>query len=90
MIIILIIFFTGIFIGHFFKKKKKIIRYSDKLVEISVFLLLIFLGVMVGKNDKIILSIHTIGFKALVITVFAMMFSIMFAYFFYKFNNYDK
>jgi len=90
MLIILLVFFAGIFIGHIFKKNQKMIRNSEKFVSFSVFLLLILLGVMVGKNDKIVSSISVIGFKALVITLFAMLFSVIFAYIFYKTNSYDK
>jgi len=45
---------------------------------------------MVGKSDKIISSITEIGIKALVITLISILFSIIFAYFFYKLANYDK
>jgi len=96
MLVILIVFFLGIFIGILFKnntpvsKLKKIIKTSENIIEYSVFLLLVLLGVMVGKSDKIISSITEIGIKALVITLISILFSIIFAYFFYKLANYDK
>jgi len=90
MLIILILFFSGIFIGHFFKNNKKLIKSSESSLGISVFLLLVLLGILVGKNQKLISSISGLGFKAFIITLFAMLFSIFFAYIFYRFNSYDR
>jgi len=98
MLVILIVFFSGIFIGVLFKSKtssspnklKKTIKSSDNIIEYSVFLLLVLLGIMVGKSDKIISSITEIGIKALVITMVSILFSVVFAYIFYKLVKYDK
>lgn len=56
-------------------------KVSSKLGEfqlICLFLLLFIMGIKVGYDKQIINSLFTIGFKALIITLFAVIFSVLF------------
>ena len=84
MIELLVIMFLGMVLGYFLRNRSKFIHISNKLGIIIIYLLLFVLGISVGLNETIISKIDTIGLKALIITIGALMGSLIFAYITYK------
>jgi uncharacterized membrane protein YbjE (DUF340 family) len=83
IVIVLSIMILGIGLGLIIGNKPKIIKLIGALTSFSIFLLLFLLGIGVGANDKIINNLHTIGIQALVLTVGAVLGSLICAYFTY-------
>jgi len=84
MIKLLVIMFLGMILGYFLRYHSKFIHISNKLGRIIIYVLLFVLGISVGLNKAIISQIDTIGLKALIITVGALIGSLIFAYITYK------
>lgn len=80
-----------IFLGFFISKKnlihtlilKKIIHFQNA----SLFILLGFMGYKIGADKKLISSLPVIGAQAFIISSFAIVFSIIFVYFFYTWRK---
>lgn len=85
IIIVLAIMVLGIGIGLYVGNRPKIIKIVGILTSFAIFLLLFLLGIGVGTNDKIINNLHSIGLQALVLTVGAILGSLVCAYLVYKF-----
>lgn len=83
MLTVLILMTIGIGIGWFLHKKEKLLKFTDKLTNWAIYLLLFLLGLSVGTNEKILQNFHQIGFQAIVITVFAVMGSIIVSWLLY-------
>ncbi|MCK5028171.1 MAG: LysO family transporter [Bacteroidales bacterium] len=71
MITVLILMTSGIIMGWFLHKKKKILKISSELTNWAIYILLFLLGLSVGTNEKILNNFDQIGFLAILITVFA-------------------
>ncbi len=84
MTTVLIIMTIGITIGFFISKKESLIKINDKLVTWAIYLLLFLLGIGVGTHKDIINNIHTIGLQAIIITIGAILGSLVCAYIVYK------
>jgi uncharacterized membrane protein YbjE (DUF340 family) len=69
----------GMVIGASLRHKKKIIKQVNKLVTISVYLLLFLLGISVGLNDELVSNLDTLGVHALIITLMAVLGSVLLA-----------
>ncbi|WP_206734525.1 LysO family transporter [Ancylomarina salipaludis] len=85
IIIVLSIMILGIGIGLFIGNRPKIIKVVGVLTSFAIFLLLFLLGIGVGTNDKIIKNLHSIGLQALVLTLGAILGSLICAWATYKF-----
>jgi len=85
IIIVLAIMILGMGIGLFIGNRPKIIKIVGILTSFSIFLLLFLLGIGVGTNDKIINNLHSIGLQALILTLGAILGSLICAYLVYKF-----
>ncbi|MCF8335002.1 MAG: lysine exporter LysO family protein [Bacteroidales bacterium] len=81
----IILLVTGIFLGYLLRNHSRILRIGSKLTDGAIFLLLFFLGVTVGMNEKIISNFQNIGLQSLVITLFATIGSMAVTFVFYKF-----
>ena len=77
MITVLLLMTSGIIIGWFLHKKKKILKISSELTNWAIYILLFLLGLSVGTNEKILNNFDQIGFLAILITVFAVAGSIL-------------
>ena len=84
MIIGLSLLVIGIFLGYFLRNQSRILWISSRLTDGAIFLLLFFLGVTVGMNEKIISNFQSIGLQSLIITLFATIGSIAVTYVFYR------
>jgi len=85
IIIVISIMVLGMGIGLFIGNRPKIIKIVGILTSFAIFLLLFLLGIGVGTNDKIINNLHSIGLQALILTLGAILGSLICSYFVYKF-----
>ena len=76
-----------ILFGVFLVRKKlfpeKLLKKVSLLQSLSLYLLLGAMGYKIGSDDRLISNLHILGVKALIISVFAIVFSIIFVKFFY-------
>lgn len=70
MVIGILLLVAGIIIG-FFIVNKKLISWVGKLTDVTIFVLLFFLGLSVGANDRIVSNFENIGLQAFFITIAA-------------------
>lgn len=77
MITVLILMTVGIAIGWVLHKKERVLKASSILTNWSIYILLFLLGLSVGTNDQILKNFDKIGLQAIVITIFAVMGSIL-------------
>ncbi len=84
IIIVLAIMVLGIGIGLIIGNRPKTIKVVGVLTSFSIFLLLFLLGIGVGTNNKIINNLDSIGIQALVLSIGALLGSLICAYFTYN------
>ncbi len=84
MVEFLIMFTLGILIGLLIKKKLNIGTVIEKLTNVSLYLLLLYLGLTVGLNKVIVSNLPKIGLKVVFISVFTILFSLICAAIIYK------
>ena len=87
MILIIALMLSGILFGYLFKKKK--ITWISRVITLLIWVLLFLLGIDVGSNQAIMSGLHTIGLEALVITVGAVLGSVVGARLLWKWINKD-
>lgn len=75
---------AGIPFGFLFRKSKQLIVYTDKLLTLSVWILLFLLGLGLGGDSSLMQEINLLGLQALCITFFSVLGSLFFAYFMAK------
>ncbi len=76
--IVIGIFFLGVVLGTICKKYHKIFSYSEILTTVSLYLLLLFLGISIGKNSDIVNNMTQIGLKGVLFAGAASLGSILF------------
>ena len=77
MLNVIIIMSLGIAFGYILRHKETIIKKSEIIVTILIYLLLFFLGITVGLNKEVVTNIPVIGLKALILTFAAIAGSII-------------
>lgn len=87
MFVVIGLMFVGMLIGYLFKKIR--VTWIGKVITVLVWLLLFLLGVDVGSNQMIMSGIHTIGLEALLITVGAVLGSVVGARLLWNWINRD-
>lgn len=85
---IFLFFILGIVLGFF--ARKKVSSFSEKAVNITVYFLLILLGINVGGNSLLMSSMKTIGLNAFILAFGGILGSTVFALIFEKFIFKDK
>lgn len=75
MFVVIGFMFAGMLFGYLFKNKQ--VTWIGKLITVLIWLLLFLLGVDVGGNQMIINGLFTIGVDALIITVGAVLGSVV-------------
>jgi len=80
MVVILVVLTAGIILGFLMRNHERLIRTADRIMNGTIYLLLFLLGLSVGVNETIISNIHTIGVRALVLTVGAIVGSVIVSY----------
>jgi uncharacterized membrane protein YbjE (DUF340 family) len=74
-------FFVGIVVGRFFKGKRAVRFWSEKVMMWAVYLLLFLLGTTVGINSDVMHNIHNLGLQALALSFGALLGSVVLAKF---------
>lgn len=87
MFIVIGLMFVGMLTGYLFKNIK--VTWIGKIITVLIWLLLFLLGIDVGSNQMIMSGLHTIGLDALVITIGAVLGSVVGARLLWKWINRD-
>lgn len=82
MFTVFIIMLIGIASGYFLRRFPDI-KFIGKLISCFIFILLFFLGISVGTNEKIVNNLDTIGLQALIITIGAIAGSVLLSWWLY-------
>lgn len=75
MLTVIGLMFGGVILGYLFRGKK--MKWIGQVVMVLIWLLLFLLGVDVGVNQDIMNGLHTIGIEALIITLAAVLGSVL-------------
>lgn len=75
--IVIGIFFFGVVAGSICKKYHKIFAFSETLTSISLYFLLLFLGISIGNNSEIVSNMTQIGLKGFLFALAASIGSIL-------------
>lgn len=73
----------GVIVGRTLKSKN--IGFMGKAISVLIWLLLFLLGVSVGANGEIMGSLDTIGVSAIILSLFAVLGSVIAAWVVYKY-----
>ncbi len=85
MWIILLLLLAGTLTGYAFSGSKKFFGITDKTTLYIIYALLFFMGLSVGTKPEIMRNLTEIGFKALLISLFAIAGSVFTAFLLYRF-----
>ena len=83
MIIVISLMVCGIILGYAFKERN--LKFVQKLINYTIFLLLFLLGITVGANEDVMNNLDSIGLEALLIALAAIAGSILCAWGVYRF-----
>lgn len=75
MFVVISLMFSGILLGYVLRNKN--LKFISKIITVLIWTLLFLLGIEVGGNQEIIEGLHTIGIEALIITVAAVLGSVV-------------
>ena len=91
MFTVIIIMIIGMCVGYLLRERQKITKHIDTIVTWAIYLLLFLLGVSVGTNKTILNTIDSILLTVIILTVGAVLGSVIIAYFTYKlfFKEYE-
>ncbi len=85
MIEILLLIFGGMVIGYLVRRKKQVIRVTERLIIWSIFLLLFLMGLSIGRDPLIVGSLPSLGLNALLISIAGIAGSLVLALFLWKY-----
>ena len=85
---VLALMILGIGVGYLFRKRN--LSFISKLITVLIWILLFVLGLEVGSNPQIVSNLGKLGLDALIITVGALLGSIILAALLWKFVNKKK
>ncbi|WP_425449586.1 LysO family transporter [Dethiothermospora halolimnae] len=71
------ILLLGFFISRKSLVSKKVINKIDKIQGIALLFLLFIMGFKIGSDEKVIKSFLSIGFKAIILSIFSIFFSVL-------------
>jgi len=84
MVAVIALLVAGIFTGYLLRNRGRLIKISSRLTDVSIFLLLFFLGVSVGMNEQVVSNFRNIGLQAFLLTILAMLFSVLVTWLFHR------
>jgi uncharacterized transporter YbjL len=79
---IILILFAGILVGRILQKQGKLIKTADNLLLGTVYFLLFLMGFGIGSDPQIVAIFPSLGFKALILSVGAVICCSLLANFF--------
>lgn len=80
LLLYLVILVLGGILGYKDKVSEKLNKKLNSIQNLCLLLLLFIMGVKIGIDDKVFSSFFTLGFKALVVSIFTVSFSILGVY----------
>lgn len=83
MLIVIGLMVVGIVLGYLLRNRE--LKFVSPLITVAIWALLFLLGLSVGGDPKIMDNLATIGTDALVLTFGAVLGSVVFAWFVYRF-----
>lgn len=83
MLKIVCIMLGGVLAGFLLRKKK--LGWVSQFIMIAIWILLFLLGIAVGHNEEILNNLDTIGWQALVLSIGAVLGSVLLAGVVYRF-----
>lgn len=85
------IYFCIILFGAFLVRKnilpEFVLKRLSSLQSLSLYILLGAMGLKIGSDKKLMSSLHILGIKSFVISILAIVFSIVFVKLFYRSHN---
>lgn len=84
MLTVVIIMISGIVVGYLIRSYSHLIKVNDKLTTWSIYALLFLMGIGIGSNKTIMSSLHTLGLKALLISIGGVAGSVLLGWLTYK------
>lgn len=84
MLTVVIIMISGILVGYLIRSFGKLVKANDKLTTWAIYALLFLMGIGIGANKVIMGSLHTLGLKALLISVGGVVGSILLGWLTYR------
>ncbi|MFW6324174.1 MAG: LysO family transporter, partial [Desulfovibrionales bacterium] len=69
MILIVFCFALGIALGVMLRGRRKLVRTASHASDVCVFFLLFILGVSIGRNEKVISNLPSMGITALLLSL---------------------
>lgn len=85
MFTVIIVMILGMFVGYVLRERQRLAKHIDTIVTWAIFILLFLLGISVGTNKTILGNIDTIFLQVIILTLGAVMGSVVIAYFTYRF-----
>ncbi|WMM23261.1 LysO family transporter [Tissierella sp. MB52-C2] len=80
LILYLGILVLGGFVGYKDKISEKLEANLDTIQSICLLFLLFVMGITIGINEEVMTNLFSIGLKAFIISIFTILFSIVFVY----------
>lgn len=88
MLIVIGLMFLGVLLGYRFRGREW--KNLQGLISGAIFLLLFLLGITVGANNDIMANLDSIGLESFVITLAAVVGSVLCAWIVYKFLFHER
>lgn len=74
----------GMLLGFLLRAKQRIVSSNEKLITYAIYLLLFLMGVSIGSNEQIMNSLSTLGIVALIVSMGAIIGSILTGFLVFK------
>ncbi|HOK61035.1 MAG: LysO family transporter [Tenuifilum sp.] len=84
MITVVSIMAGGMLLGFLLRAKQRIVSGNEKLITYAIYLLLFMMGVSIGSNEQIMNSLSTLGIVALIVSMGAIIGSILTGFLVFK------
>jgi len=75
---------VGLVAGVILRRRPAVLRSAEKTSSVMVYALLFLLGISAGSNKQVVGQIGKLGYQAMVITVFAVIGSLIVSYVVYR------
>ncbi|MFW6224143.1 MAG: LysO family transporter [Bacteroidota bacterium] len=84
MLIVAAIMLAGILAGYLLRGRKRILRLNSRMTMWTIYLLLFFMGMVIGHDEYIMQQLPELGFMAFIITIMAVLGSVSMAWLLWK------
>ncbi len=65
---VLLFLAVGVFVGYLLRARKNVLATAGRATTWSIYLLIFFLGISVGTNGAVVLSLGRLGVQALILS----------------------